>query len=155
MRRDERTMTRTISMLVAAVACVVAATAQDAPVATITKVSKEPAAESTHAMPQTTPRITTFMDYDVGRGETYAVYWAVSGRGLLPGTTVFFEYVLQNAPGVRALHTQYDFKIEGMRKTVFIIPEKDYRDGGNVKAWRARVVRAGGLLAEQTSPNWK
>jgi hypothetical protein len=95
------------------------------------------------------------MDYDAGRGETYAVYWMAPVRGLPPGSAVFFEYVLQNAPGVRALLIQYGFRTEGLRKAVFIIPEKDYRAGGSVKAWRVRVIRAGRLLAEQTSPNWK
>ena len=129
--------------------------AQDAPLAIITKVVKEPPAESSKAMPQATPQLPKFMDDDARRGETYAVYWTAPGRGLLPGTTVFFEYVLQDAPGVRALHIQYDFKTEGARKAVFTIPEKDYRDGGNVKTWRVRIVRAGRLLAEQTSPDWK
>jgi hypothetical protein len=132
------------------------ASAQEASLVTITKVIKEPAGGRSKELPQDSARLPKFFDDDARRGETYAIYWNAPGGGGLPaGVTVLFEYVLENAPEVRALHIQYDFKTEGPRKAVFTIPEKDYRDGGNVKAWRVRVVRAGRLLAAQTSPNWK
>lgn len=133
-----------------------ATAAQADSLVTITKVVKEPPLNPNKEMPQSVTRLPKFFDEDARRGETYAIYWtAPSGGGLPPGVTVLFEYVLAAAPDVHALHIQYDFKTEGPRKVVFTIPEKDYREGGNVKAWRVRVVRAGKLLAEQTSPNWK
>jgi len=123
--------------------------------ATISKVVKVAAAEQSQPLSATHARMTQFYDDDPFRGETFEVYWSASAPGLAPGATVIFEYVPQTAPGVHALHIQYDFKTVGGRKTVFTIPEKDFREGGNVKAWRVRVIRAGRLLAEQTSANWK
>lgn len=132
------------------------ATAQEGSLVTITKVVKEPTVDRNKELPQGGAKLPKFFDDDARRGETYAIFWsAPGGGGLPPGVTVLFEYVLENAPEVHALHVQYDFKTEGPRKAVFTIPEKDYREGGNVKAWRVRVVRAGKLLAQQTSPNWK
>ena len=131
------------------------AVAQDAPQVTISKVVKEPALERNKELPQGTVKMPKFFDDDARRGETYAIYWTAPGGGLPSGVAVIFEYVLECSPGVHALHIQYDFKTEGPRKAVFTIPEKDYREGGNVKAWRARIVRAGKMFAEQTSPNWK
>ena len=121
----------------------------------ITKVVKEPAVERNKELPQGTVRMPKFFDDDARRGETYAIYWSAPGGGLPPGVVVIFEYMLESAPEVHALHIQYDFKTEGPRKAVFTIPEKDYREGGNVKAWRVRIVRAGKMFAEQSSPNWK
>jgi len=131
------------------------AVAQDAPQVTISKVVKEPAVERNQEFPQGMVKMPKFFDDDARRGETYAIYWTASGGGLPSGVAVIFEYVLESAPGVHALHIQYDFKTEGPRKAMFTIPEKDYREGGNVKAWRARIVRAGKMFAEQTSSNWK
>ncbi|TAN36948.1 MAG: hypothetical protein EPN23_07505 [Verrucomicrobia bacterium] len=132
-----------------------AATAQETSLVTITKVIKEVAVDRSKDLPQSSAKLPKFFDDDARRGETYAIYWAAPGSGLPAGVTVLFEYVLENAPDVYALHIQYDFKTEGPRKALFTIPEKHYRDGGNVKAWRVRIVLAGKLLAEQTAPNWK
>ncbi len=131
----------------------VAAAGQNALLASITKVAKEARASASNPVPQSGSLMPKFFDDDARRGETYAIYWSASGNGLPAGVTVLFEYVLEHAPEVHALHIQYDFKTEGARKAVFTIPEKDFRDGGNVKAWRVRLLR-GRLLAEQTSPNW-
>ena len=147
-------MNKLISSVVAMLVLAGLAVAQDAPLATITKVVKEERASVTNPLPQADSMLPKFRDDDARRGETFAIYWTAAGNGLPPGTTVMFEYVLENAPEIRALHIQYDFKTEGARKAVFTIPEKDFRDGGQVKAWRARILR-GRLLTEQTSPSWK
>ena len=147
-------MTRLFSICVAVLALVGMVVAQDAPLATISKVVKEERASATNPLPQSNAQLPKFIDDDARRGETFVVYWSAAGHGLPPGTTVMFEYVLENAPEVHALHVQYDFKTEGARKAMFTIPEKDYRDGGNVKAWRVRILR-GRLLATLNSPNWK
>ena len=147
-------MTRLFSMSVAVLALVGMVVAQEAPQATITKVAKEERVSAANPLPQANAQLPKFFDDDARRGETFAVYWSAAGHGLPPGTTVMFEYVLENAPEIHALHIQYDFKTEGARKAVFTIPEKDFRDGGLVKAWRVRILR-GRLLALQTSPNWK
>lgn len=147
-------MTRLYSTGVVVLALAGMVLAQDAPLATITKVVKEARPEATNPLPQADTLLPKFTDEDALRGETYAIYWTATGHGLPPGATVLFEYILDTAPEVRALHIQYDFKTEGARKAVFTIPEKDYRDGGNVKAWRVRILR-GRLLAETTSPNWR
>ncbi len=147
-------MTRLFSMLIGLwVGAGLVAAGQDAPLAAITKVVKEERTGAANPMPQASAQLPKFFDDDARRGETFAVYWSAAGRGLPEGVTVMFEYVLENAPEVRAQHIQYDFKTEGARKAVFTIPEKDFREGGKVKAWRARVLR-GRLLAEQASPTW-
>jgi hypothetical protein len=147
-------MNKFISSISVVLALAGLVTAQEAPLATITKVVKEERAGAANPLPQADSMLPKFRDDDARRGETYAIYWQATGRGLPPGVTVLFEYVLENAPEIRAQHIQYDFKTEGARKAVFTIPEKDFRDGGKVKAWRARILH-GRLLAEQTSPNWK
>jgi len=148
-------MSKIISTGLGLMMLLAAATAQEASLTTITKVVREPSLERNKELPQGTAKLPKFFDDDVRRGETYAVYWSAPADGLPAGVTVLLEYVLENAPDVYALHIQYDFKTAGPRKAVFTIPEKNYRDGGNVKAWRARIIRGGKLLAEQTSPNWK
>jgi len=147
-------MTRLLSISMVLLGLTLAGVGQDAPLATISKVVKEERAPAISPLPQADSMLPKFRDDDARRGETFAVYWAAAGRGLPAGVTVMFEYVLENAPEVRAQHVQYDFKTEGARKAVFIIPEKDFREGGKVKAWRARILR-GRLLAELASPNWK
>ena len=145
-------MTRIFSAFIAALALLGIAPAQEAP---ISKVVKEAALEPSKAVLQTPARLPKFFDDDARRGETYSVCWAAPSAGLAPGVTVLFEYLLQTTPEIRALHVQYDFKTTGSRKVVFTIPEMDFREGGSVKAWRVRIVRAGRLLAEQSSPDWK
>jgi len=147
-------MTRLFSIGVAVLALVGMVVAQDVPLATITKVAKEERASAANPLPQDNAKLQKFFDDDARRGETFVVYWSAAGSGLPPGVTVMFEYVLENAPEIHALHVQYDYKTEGARKAVFTIPEKDYRDGGNVKAWRVRILR-GRLLSVLSSPNWK
>jgi len=147
-------MTRLFSTGVAMLLLAVAVVAQDTPLASITKVVKEERVSAAQPLPQASAQLPKFFDDDARRGETFAIYWTAAGHGLPPGATVMFEYVLENAPEVRAQHIQYDFKTEGARKAVFTIPEKDFREGGKVKAWRVRILR-GRLLTEQTSPNWK
>ena len=95
-----------------------------------------------------------FFADDARRGETWAVYWQAMGTGLPAGATILFEYQLNAAPGLRSLSVQYDFTTRGERKASFRIPEKDYREGGNVKTWRVRVVHSSQLLAERAAPNW-
>ena len=146
-------MTRLFAIGVGVLAWVGVVLAQDAPLATITKVAKEERPSAANPLPQAGAQLPKFFDDDARRGETFAIYWSAAGHGLPPGATVLFEYVLENAPEIHALHIQYDFKTEGARKAVFTIPEKDFRDGGNVKAWRVRILR-GRLLASQASPNW-
>jgi len=147
-------MTHLFSTSVAVLALAVAVAAQDAPLATISRVVKEERASAANPLPQDNTQLPKFFDDDARRGETFVVYWSAAGSGLPPGVTVMFEYVLENAPEIHALHVQYDYKTEGPRKAVFAIPEKDYRDGGNVKAWRVRILR-GRLLATLASPNWQ
>lgn len=147
-------MTKLISSVIAVLVLVGLVVAQDAPLATITKVVKEERVNAAQPLPQASSQLPKFFDDDARRGETFAIYWSAAGHGLQPGVSVMFEYVLENAPEVHAQHIQYDFKTEGARKAVFTIPEKDFRDGGKVKAWRARILR-GRLLAELTSPEWK
>jgi phage/plasmid primase-like uncharacterized protein len=127
--------------------------AQDAPLAIINRVVKEERTSAANPLPQVNAQLPKFFDDDARRGETFAIYWSAAGHGLPAGTTVMFEYVLETAPEIRAQHIQYDFKVEGPRKAVFTIPEKDFREGGTVKAWRVRILR-GRLLAALTSPNW-
>ena len=146
-------MTRLFAIGVGVLAWVGVVLAQDAPLATITKVAKEERPSAANPLPQAGAQLPKFFDDDARRGETFAIYWSATGHGLPPGTTVMFEYVLETAPEIRAQHIQYDFKVEGPRKAVFTIPEKDYREGGNIKAWRVRILR-GRLLAALTSPNW-
>jgi hypothetical protein len=152
-------MTKILSCGVAVLALGVAVLAQDAPLASISKVVKEERAAVTtpmvaSAVPSAGSQLPKFFEDDARRGETFGVYWSAVGQGLAPGATVMFEYVLEEAPEIRAQHIQYDFKTAGARKAVFTIPEKDFREGGKVKAWRVRILR-GRLLAERTSPNWK
>lgn len=148
-------MTRLFSMIMGFLAGAgLMAVGQEAPLASITKVVKEERASAENPLPQAGSQMPKFFEDDARRGETFAIYWSAAGKGLPPGVTVLFEYVLENAPEVRAQHIQYDFKTEGARKAVFTIPEKDFREGGLVKAWRARILR-GRLLTEQASPNWK
>ena len=146
-------MTRLFAIGVGVLAWVGVVLAQDAPLATITKVAKEERPSAANPLPQAGAQLPKFFDDDARRGETFAIYWSAAGHGLPPGATVLFEYVLENAPEIHALHIQYDFKTEGARKAVFTIPEQDFRDGGNVKDWRVRILR-GRLLASQASPNW-
>lgn len=147
-------MTRFFSSCMVVLGLVGLAVGQDAPLASITKVVKEERASATNPLPQAGSQMPKFFEDDARRGETFTVYWSAAGNGLPPGATVMFEYVLENAPEIRAQHIQYDFKTEGARKAAFTIPEKDFRDGGKVKAWRARILR-GRLLTELASPNWK
>jgi hypothetical protein len=122
---------------------------------TIGEVVREPNLEPSKTFAQAPGLMPKFLDDDARFGETYSVAWDAPNPGLAPGVTVLFEYVLEAAPGRRALQVQYDFKTVGPRKAVFAIPWKDYRAGGNVKAWHVQIVRAGRLLAEQASPGWK
>ena len=147
-------MTRFFSSCVVVLGLVGLAVGQDAPPASITKVVKEERASANNPLPQAGSQMPKFFEDDARRGETFAIYWSAAGNGLPPGVTVMFEYVQENTPEVHALHIQYDFKTEGARKALFTIPEKDFRDGGKVKAWRARILR-GRLLTEQASPNWE
>ncbi len=147
-------MTKLLSSFVAALLLSVVAMAEDAPLAVINKVAQEERASTTNPLPQAGAQLPKFFEDDARRGATFVVYWTATGHGLPPGATVMFEYVLEDAPEIHALHVQYDFKTEGARKAAFTIPEKDFRDGGKVKAWRVRILR-GRLLASQTSPNWK
>ena len=145
-------MTRMFSVFIVALALCGLAPAQEA---TIIKVAKETNLEPSKALSQMPARMPKFLDDDARCGESYSVMWIAPSPGLAPGVAVLFEYILQATPERQALHVQYDFKTLGPRKIVFTIPEKAYREGGNVKAWRVRIVRAGRLLAEQSSPDWK
>lgn len=121
----------------------------------ISEVTREPNLEPSKAFAQVPGMMPKFLDDDARFGETYSVAWDAPNPGLAPGVMVLFEYVLEAAPGRRALQVHYDFQTVGPRKAVFAIPWKAYREGGNVKAWRVQIVRAGRLLAEQASPGWR
>jgi hypothetical protein len=145
-------MNRLSSAFIAALAVFGLVRAQEA---TIGEVVREPNLESSKTFAQTPGLMPKFLDDDARFGETYSVSWAAPNPGLAPGVKVLFEYVLEAAPERRVLQVQYDFKTVGPRKAVFAIPWKDYRAGGNVKAWRVQIVHAGRLLTEQASPDWK
>ena len=137
---------------------VAGATAQDAARAVVLRVVREPAPDLSRPLPRTLTdtRLPKFFDDERGRrGETFAVYWLAPGLGLPAGVTVLFEYRLAAAPELRTLHEQYDYKTQGERKVVFEIPEKDFREGGVVQTWRARIVYRGRLLAERAALDWK
>ena len=132
-------------------------TAQEAPPrAVILRVQPEAGSDLARPMARSGAdvQMPKFFDQDVRRGATWAVYWQATGTGLPAGTTILFEYYLKTAPGLRSVHLQYDYVTRGERKATFVIPEKDYREGGTVQAWRVRMVHSGQLLAERTATNW-
>ena len=145
-------MNRWLSVGMAGLAVLGCARAQEA---FIREVAKEPNQEPSKTLTQASGLMPKFLDDDARFGETYSVFWDAPHPGLEPGVTVLFEYVLEATSERHALQVQYDFKTVGARKASFSIPWKDYREGGNVKAWRVQIVRAGRMLAEASSPAWK
>ncbi|MCX6997881.1 MAG: hypothetical protein NTV49_12535 [Kiritimatiellaeota bacterium] len=145
-----------LAALVLAVATAAAATAPKTPRATVLRVVREAGGDLARPLARTgtDTQLPKFFDNDARRGETWAVYWQATGQGLPPGATVRFDYQLMAAPDLRSLSFPYDFTTRGERKTSFLIPEKDYRAGGNVKAWRVCIVHSGQILAERAAPNW-
>jgi len=121
----------------------------------ISEVVRESNQEPSKTLTQATGLMPKFLDDDARYGETYSVFWDAPNPGLEPGVTVLFEYIMEATSGRRALQVHYDFKTVGARKASFAIPWKDYREGGNVKAWRVQIVRAGHVLAAESSPDWK
>jgi len=147
-------MKRYVMWACVALACAGRTPAQEPPRAIILRVVREPHAHLANPLPGYDSPMPKFFDQDVRRGERWAVFWQATGHGLPAGATVVFEYQLDAASGIRALSQPYDFITRGERKAVFTIPEQDYRDGGNVKSWRVRVIHSGQVLAERTSVNW-
>lgn len=121
----------------------------------ISEVARESNQEPTKTLTQASGLMPKFLDDDARYGETYSVFWDAPNPGLAPGVTVFFEYIMEATAERHALQMHYDFKTVGPRKVVFSIPWKDYREGGNVKAWHVQIVHDGRVLAEISSPDWK
>ena len=147
-------MKRYLLLACVVLACAGRVPAQETPRALIQRVVQKAGGDLARPLPGAGARMPKFFDEDARRGETWAIYWHATGKGLPAGATVLFEYQLNTAPGIRSLHQQYDFVTRGDRKVSFTIPEQDYREGGNVKTWRVRIIHSGQLLAERAAPNW-
>lgn len=80
---------------------------------------------------------------------TFAVGWD-AGSGVEVGTLVTFEYRQAGGEAVKFLSHKTETPLQGRQESFFVLPE-----GGNVEAWRVRVVYRGRRLAERKSELWR
>jgi hypothetical protein len=93
----------------------------------------------------------------VDLGEEYKVLWS-PGSGVAADTVVVrFEYLQRRAREPQSLEVKYPFDVKERRTTTFSVSKKAYRQGGEITAWRVRILHHGKVVAEQVWPSraWK
>ena len=86
--------------------------------------------------------------------EVFYVNWDAE-QALPAGATVVFEYRLGNAEVNKVLRFTYPQAVSGKKRTTFNIPSSDYVSGGQVTAWRARLILDRQILSTRMSPEWE
>lgn len=86
--------------------------------------------------------------------EVFHIIWSPPYHGLESGFELILDYRLQNKREKKTFRRLYPFYIQHAQKLSVPIALKDYRSGGPVTAWRARIVRGGSVLTERRSQSW-
>jgi hypothetical protein len=125
-----------------------------ADVAQIMRVDRtEEKAERRNPVPR---RIAKFADERAAAvREVYTVEWAPPAEGLKAGSILLFDYKQPRSGQIHTLRIQYPFSVRSQRKATFVISEKAVRSGGQVSAWRVRLMMGGEELASRTSATWR
>ncbi len=88
----------------------------------------------------------------VDLGEEYQVRWS-PGSGLAANTVVVrFEYLQRRVREPQSLEVKYPFAVKDRRTTTFSVSKNAYRQGGEITAWRVRILHHGKVVSERTWP---
>ena len=96
-----------------------------------------------------------FLDgVDSMQTEVFHIVWSPPYHGLESGFELILEYRQQNLREQKTFRRLYPFHIQQAQKLTVPVTLKDYRAGGPITAWRARIVRGGSVLTERRSRSW-
>lgn len=92
------------------------------------------------------------VDYYAREGKYYTVFWRSDDRS--PGLVVRFEYLQANTEDkIKVQETPIE-KVKRGNITKFKVTGEEFRDDGNVLAWRVSLVRNGEVVATSESFLW-
>jgi len=85
--------------------------------------------------------------------EEYKVIWS-PGPGVEANTVVVqFDYMQRRIREPQSLEVKYPFAVKEQRTATFSVSKKAYRQGGEITAWRVRILQQGKVVAEQAWPS--